>query len=99
MIRFISTDGRVLLGEPVDGELDIGLAMSSGQTIEAHVLGGKHAWEATAVRTGKTALVQTVSGAEFAVRLDAYTCSCLARFRKRNALLYDAPGSAIKTML
>ncbi|KAK1922333.1 fumarylacetoacetate hydrolase [Papiliotrema laurentii] len=60
LIRFISTDGRVLLGEPVDGELDIGLAMSSGQTIEAHVLGGKHAWEATAVRTGKTALVQTL---------------------------------------
>lgn len=61
IIRFVSTDDRVLLGEPKDENLDIGLAMAEGQIVEAFVLGGEHIWDVNVIRTGEEAVVKKVS--------------------------------------
>ena len=61
IVRFVSSDDRVLLGEPKDEALDIGLAMADGQTVEVYVLAGEHIWDINVIRTGEEAVVKMVS--------------------------------------
>lgn len=60
IIRFVSGDGRILLGEPKDEGLDVGLAMVNGQTVEVYVLAGEHIWDINVVRTGEETSVKKV---------------------------------------
>ncbi|KAL7419930.1 hypothetical protein Q5752_005849 [Cryptotrichosporon argae] len=57
LIRFEDEHGEVHLGEPVDNELDIGLAVAEGTPVLAHVLDAETPWDADARRTGETKLV------------------------------------------
>jgi hypothetical protein len=61
IIRFVSKDGRVLLGEPKDETQDVGLAMAEEQIVQVYVLGGEHIWDINTVRTGEEAVVEKVS--------------------------------------
>lgn len=40
LIRFVDTDGQERLGQPVDADLDVGKATSSGKTVEANIIEG-----------------------------------------------------------
>ena len=61
IVRFVASDDRVLLGEPKDETLDIGLAIADGQTVEVYVLAGEHIWDINVIRTGEEAVVKKVS--------------------------------------
>lgn len=72
IVRFVSNDDRVLLGEPKDESLDIGLAMAEGQTVEVYVLAGEHIWDVNVIRTGEEAVVRKVSGRQSGIT----SCTC-----------------------
>ncbi|KAH6692256.1 hypothetical protein F5X68DRAFT_250458 [Plectosphaerella plurivora] len=57
LVRFVSTDGRVLCGQPIDPDVDVGLALASGQPLEAQVLSGASALD-DADFTGEVAIIQ-----------------------------------------
>jgi hypothetical protein len=61
IVRFVGANDRVLLGEPKDENLDVGLAMAEGRPIEVYVLAGEHIWDVNVVRTGEEAIVKQVS--------------------------------------
>jgi hypothetical protein len=60
IIRFVSDDGRVLLGEPKDSDLDIGLALAEDRRVDVYVLSGEHIWDLSVIRTGEAAVVKKV---------------------------------------
>jgi hypothetical protein len=60
IIRFVSADGRVLLGEPKDLDLDIGLALAEDRRVDVYVLSGEHIWDLHVIRTGEEAVVKKV---------------------------------------
>jgi hypothetical protein len=60
IIRFVSDDGRVLLGEPKDSDLDIGLALAEDRRVDVYVLSGEHIWDLNVIRTGEEAVVKKV---------------------------------------
>ncbi|WOO78666.1 putative protein [Vanrija pseudolonga] len=58
LIRFVTEDGREVLGEPVDGNVDIGLAVAKGAALQAEILDAKSPWDLDARRTGEIAVVK-----------------------------------------
>lgn len=59
-MRFEAVDGRILCGEPLDADSDIGLASFAGQKIEVHVLSGASLLNLDTARTGEVAVVKRI---------------------------------------
>jgi hypothetical protein len=61
LIRFVAVeDGLEWLGEPVDQEIDVGLAHAAGDKIEAYALDAQMPWDPQATRTGEIRTVMKV---------------------------------------
>ncbi|KAI0391635.1 hypothetical protein F5Y17DRAFT_439840 [Xylariaceae sp. FL0594] len=57
-VRFIADDGRTLAGEPVDGDVDVGLELAAGRPVSAKVLDGTSALDDEAKFTGAVATIK-----------------------------------------
>ncbi|KAJ3549838.1 hypothetical protein NM208_g279 [Fusarium decemcellulare] len=58
-VRFISKDGRELCGEPIDQNVDVGLAVATGQPVEVRLLDSPSAMDESQL-TGQTAFIKTL---------------------------------------
>ncbi|KAJ4176993.1 hypothetical protein NW755_014109 [Fusarium falciforme] len=58
-VRFISTDDRELCGEPIDQDVDVGLAIAAGQSVEVRLLDRPSAVDESQF-TGQTAFIKTL---------------------------------------
>lgn len=62
LIRFYApSDSTIYYGEPVDPEVDVGLAVSNGETVEAWVIDADTPWDRSATRTDERKTVHKVS--------------------------------------
>lgn len=82
LIRFRACgDPTTYYGEPVDSEIDVGLALYNGSSVEAWIFDASSPWDIAARRTGERKIVHTVSIAhglalQVSVRLIPYDSFC-----------------------
>lgn len=60
LLRFKDASGRTLLGEPVDSEVDVGLASFAGTPIKVNVYSGTSMIDLEAQPTGEVVEVATI---------------------------------------
>ena len=60
LLRFKDASGRTLLGEPVDAELDVGLASFAGSSFSANIYSGTSILDLDVKPTGEVVEVATV---------------------------------------
>lgn len=62
LIRFRADgDPTIYYGEPVNPEIDVGLAVREGEDVEAWVIETTSPWDESAQRTSEKKVVETVS--------------------------------------
>ncbi|KAH9903533.1 fumarylacetoacetate hydrolase [Xylariomycetidae sp. FL2044] len=61
LVRFVAReDGKEYIGEPVDGNIDVGAALASSQEVAVQVFTGTSALDLSATRTSTTLTIQTL---------------------------------------
>ncbi|KAK9426036.1 putative Transcription factor [Seiridium unicorne] len=73
-IRFISTDGKELCGEPEKSDIDIGLALASNEIVTARVLDVKSALEDGGSFTGEIAAIKKLLSPLIAAEVGTIRC-------------------------
>ncbi|EXJ82175.1 hypothetical protein A1O1_08244 [Capronia coronata CBS 617.96] len=59
-VSFVSDDGKIYAGEPVDAEIDVGLAVKEGKVVKARVLSSSSALDEGAKFTGQERPVKQI---------------------------------------